>query len=587
MHRRRLYPPDPLSYRVLIVTVALITAFICALFTALASFVVWAGAENTPADEEFLRRLLIKGIAFAGLSAVLGALLYRRRHVQRHFDPTLPPVQRQSWKSLAGLVIALAGAAALIFPRVEQYPQPMPDETHHLIVARNVAQHGIYASGHPDTRFKEFDTYDSVGPTVIVSVAAAFRIFGTSLPVSRYIMGGFFLLLCVAAYGFWRPVGGGPAGVCAVFLVIAATGSVYLGRSLYGEVPALMFFLTGLVCWRRALMGPPPKRNAQPQPPVDEDEETLVPQRFELPAWGWSLAAGLFLGLAILTKYFLVVSAFAFLGALIFDRMSYRLARLPHIIAPAAGVAAVLGGWFLWQVLFRHSPAEALQETAAIYRHHLVFGFKTLINTFPQLIRHPWWSVVVVATLVLVMYAVFNIEYDPPAIVAFFLAPFLIYWWLFFTPGNIPRYIWYSSAVAAIFVGTGLWGILRRIVRVESRARIRVAYILVLAVLVLSPVLSLWQQARLVYAADESADDRALAAYVNGLPPNVTLGTTWWPLERDLNFAAGRYVPVFESPEAAETDYVIVNWQTHPEQVRQSKPVFEAGRYKIYDTHSF
>lgn len=117
----------------------------------------------------------------------------------------------------AGLLAVLV--CTLFLPRLDVYPWAAPDEVHHLTVAKNIAVHGAYASGHPDRGLDYFDTYDSVGGPVLLPVAGAFTVFGAGLGVARGVMVLFFLTsaggVCVlrgAGHGeTWRAAAGDTA----------------------------------------------------------------------------------------------------------------------------------------------------------------------------------------------------------------------------------------------------------------------------------------------------------------------------------------------------------------------------------------
>ncbi len=511
-------------------------AFLCAAFTVCAGcFLLLASAPVL--SEEGGRpyyRLLAKSAGFAVIALV--SLWRFARNLKTARMPASDPSEDSTEDAKRSLVScwrwwlpALAIAALMVLPRLHAYPHAEPDEIHHLIVARNLAAYGLYATGHPALGFEKFDDYDSVGPPVILPIAAIFRLAGSSLAGARAIMATYFLALCIALFALIRPVLGDRAAALGLLLMSFSFGSTYLGRTLYGEVPALFFVALALLCWRAALTSGRP--------------------------WRYGLLSGLAFGCALLCKYFLIVGAWALLGAWLIDRVTARRIRWDHLAPAAIATLAVLLTWFAVQEWGKGQAAGAAMGIAAMYQHNLLFGLSSLPQTAGWLLRQPATLLVMTASFGWGMHAALVRRYDPPTLVLLLLAPYLAFWWVFFTPGNIPRYMWYTCAVLGLFSGQLALAALDGM-RTSRGNPIRIAgFLFLIAIIAIPAAGRLQEQGVRVFARDEMRDDRELARILASMPEKTHIGTTVWPLEGAMNFLAGRAVTRLSEPNEAIFPY--------------------------------
>ncbi len=348
------------------------------------------------------------------------------------------------------------------------------------------------------------------------------------------LIAAFGVAFTVLVYFVFLPLYGARASGLASFFALAAFGTIYLSRSLYGEVPALAFVLLGLLAWRQGL--------------ARERGALLL------------IAAGLCFGLAVLTKAFMAAAALAVVGAYVFDRVSHRRISPRGILLPAAGTLVIMGAWQAVEFAGRHLVAGDKPSLALYYRHSLSFGLGPV-----------WENVGLVATvvpvLVLGVFAVgmavprvFRDHYDPALVVLFLLAPLTVFWFAFFTPMHLPRYLWYPAVIAAMFSGPLADRMMSagRIApainpRVFTPARVAVAGLL--AWVYLAPGV---ETAYKVFSADQAGPDRAVARYVAELPAGARIATTYWPAERLLNFLDARRVTVLTPGTAAGADYDVL-----------------------------
>ncbi|MCC6695241.1 MAG: glycosyltransferase family 39 protein [Candidatus Hydrogenedentes bacterium] len=516
-------------------TVFWLVVFLCSSFTAVAACIVWCASQFSGIEEPagFLLRLFVKGFLFALVMLFAAGRL--RRAAQTRPEPVAPTSATTSPDLVhrpAALALVLAAIALLVCPYLGTYPHLEPDEAHHLIVARNLAQYGVYGSGHPEAGFTWFDDYDSVGPPVIGPTALAIHIGEDTLISGRIVMAVFYLLLATAAYVFMRPLFGVPSAVTSILVAAASVGSVYLGRTLYGEAPALFFLLTALLFWRLSIQGHAPLSTA--------------------------LVSGVFFAFMILSKFFIAVAVWPMLGAIIFDRMTHRRVRAVHILAPAAMAALIVGAWFFVPSLVHPTDGGGTSGMLSMYRHNLLFGFHSVGVTLLWILREPLMLLVFLLAMTAAVPIVFHRSYDPAGIALFLLAPFIAYWWLFFTTGNIPRYLWYAIAVSAFFTGPLVWMFLRG-TRTAKTPAARTACVLLAGLVLLPFLLNTYRESQGIFARDDMADENALANYVASLPSGHPIATTFYPVERSMNVLTGRYVKrVPADPTAFSSNGIVI-----------------------------
>jgi hypothetical protein len=177
---------------------------------------------------------------------------------------------------------------------------------------------------------------------------------------------------------------------------------------------------------------------------------------------------------------------------------------------------------------------------------------------------------------------IFYRRYDPAAAVLFLFAPFIAYWWIFFTTGNIPRYVWYAIVIGAIFSGPLAWLLVRGTQR-TNKPTARLACI-VLAIPVLAPyLLNTWMELSGIYGRNDMKDEYALAAYVQNLPDHEDLSTTFFPIERSVNLLAGRSIARIPAMREAVADsgLVIVDSVSQEMLLNDVTTVERFGRYAV------
>jgi hypothetical protein len=133
---------------------------------------------------------------------------------------------------------------------LSDYPAPWFDEGSHMHVPQTLVRYGVYADRSSDG-FRYFGPTLGVGPTVLLPVAGSFAVFGIGLIQARLVMVAFLLGAAWTFYQLARKLGGQYMALIALALLVTSPSLAFLetGRQVLGEVPALLFLVTGLLVW--------------------------------------------------------------------------------------------------------------------------------------------------------------------------------------------------------------------------------------------------------------------------------------------------------------------------------------------------
>lgn len=238
---------------------------------------------------------------------------------------------RRSRERAAVLALALL-AAALALVNLPYAPPTWFDEGSHLHVPKTLVQHGVYADISSEG-FRYFGPTIGVGPTVMLPVAAAFKLGGIGLLQARLVIVAYLALALVALYVLARRLYGWQVAALAVLLALASRtlrfeGVAEYGRQVLGEVPGVAFLLLGLLAYSAAILRPATARRS-------------------------SMLAGLAFGLALVTKnqfVLIILPALALLTLL--DWGYYRASSWWVRLAPPAIAVACFAAWTLAMLTF-------------------------------------------------------------------------------------------------------------------------------------------------------------------------------------------------------------------------------------------
>jgi 4-amino-4-deoxy-L-arabinose transferase-like glycosyltransferase len=263
-----------------------------------------------------------------------------------------------------GVLLALAVILFLAFYNLTGYPLTWFDEGSHLHVPKTLVRFGVYAD-YSSEGFRYFGPTIGVGPTVMLPIAAVFRLFGIGLFQARLVMAVYLLAAIYVFFRFAYSLGGSRIAWAATALLVASrsTGLVEYGRQVLGEVPGFFFLVWGLGLWFSG---------------------------WERSSWKRLAGVGLLFGLAMVTKYqYLIILAPTLTVAWLANWFYYRTAPHRVFIAPGLVAAAGFGFWQLYLILYL-GPATAAENLAqlraATAGAALVFSPSLMLTGFKALL---------------------------------------------------------------------------------------------------------------------------------------------------------------------------------------------------------
>jgi hypothetical protein len=243
-----------------------------------------------------------------------------------------------SSRSLAKL--GVAGCFVFVsFYNLSDYPTTWFDEGVHLHVPQTLVRYGEYADRSSDG-FRYFGPTIGVGPTVMLPIAAVYKLFGIGLLQARIVMALFLLGAMYLFYRLARSLGGPLLAAVALVLLVSSPAVALLetGRQVLGEVPGFFFLLAGLIVWFSAW-----------------DR-----------SWGHLTLAGLLFGAAAVTKYqnlILLVPTIALAAGA--NLLYYKTTRLRIFLWPGMVLGTVFGVWQLILVVYL-GPQTSAENFAAL-----------------------------------------------------------------------------------------------------------------------------------------------------------------------------------------------------------------------------
>ncbi|MBL8153244.1 MAG: glycosyltransferase family 39 protein [Anaerolineae bacterium] len=233
--------------------------------------------------------------------------------------------KRASWIERTVIAGAIVLILFIMLYRLDQYPSPWYDEGAFLKVAKNLASNGIYADYSSEGN-RYLGPVVSTGPTVLLPIAALFKLVGVTVLGARLPMVVYSLLLLWLVYRLSRRVGTS-VGIAAltVILVVVSPGVnfQFYGRVVLGEVAGIVFWIAGLHLWLRT---------------------------GRLRTLGL-VGVGILLGLACITKlqYALFILPAVFASWMI-DLIWYRQRDWRYFVIPGAVAGTLAVGWLIFAV---------------------------------------------------------------------------------------------------------------------------------------------------------------------------------------------------------------------------------------------
>jgi 4-amino-4-deoxy-L-arabinose transferase-like glycosyltransferase len=417
----------------------------------------------------------------------------------------------------AAKALAVAIILFLALYNLTGYPLTWFDEGSHLHVPKTLVRFGVYADYSSDG-FRYFGPTLGVGPTVMLPIAAAFRLLGIGLFQARLVMAVYLIATIYAFYRLAHGLGGQRLAWLATILLVASRGAAIftIGRQVLGEVPGLFFILAGLVVWFAA---------------------------WEKAGWLRLSLVGLLLGLAMITKYQYLLFLIPTLGvAWLANWIYYRSAPQRVFIVPGLVAVASFALWQLYIILYL-GPATASENFAALREASagaaLSFSPALMRSSLNTLVSIPvyWGSLLPVLVYGFFLALPRRREEQQWAILLILVAANLgwyvvasIGWW---------RYAFLGMALTSLFVArfiydltdglqlriVDFWRDVRRGQLTVRRHALRGAMLIWLVVMIVLPLgETMWEIISPGFNAPE-----AMAAYLNEHIPQDVLIETWEP----------------------------------------------------------
>lgn len=339
---------------------------------------------------------------------------------------------RPKYQEAGAIIVLLAGTLLLGLYNLATYPAPWFDEGWYLHIARNLAIYGQYATLSSEG-FRYDDTALAVAPTLYLPIALVFRWVGVGLVQARLIMVAYLLLATVMFYLVARAAGNYVIAVIATYLFLTHmeddlfTSTIYLGRQVMGEVPALCFFLAGCLLWFRAL--------------------TVGRARY-------TTSVGFLFGLAVVTKlqfiFFIVPTLSLFV--LLAHVQPLRPVRKPAIEALVSSLV-VIAAWYavLWAVLGSQNLVNLVKGLLVASSPQVrVFSIHTLGESIKFILRSDF----LVFGLPAVFYTLWRaVRRGCSELRQLFLGAFILTGWSWYMLASVgwPRYAYPFLAISNVF----------------------------------------------------------------------------------------------------------------------------------------
>ncbi|MDW8068675.1 MAG: glycosyltransferase family 39 protein [Anaerolineae bacterium] len=498
------------------------------------------------------------------------------------------------------ILIAVAGILFLALYNLTDYPLTWFDEGSHLHVPKALVRFGVYAD-YSSEGLRYYGPTIGVGPTVMLPIAAVFKVFGIGLLQARLVMA---LYLLAAIYGFYRlafTLGGCRLAWAVTALVVSSTGIIEYGRQVLGEVPGLFFVVAGFGLWLSAW-------------------EKASGRRLVL--------VGALLGLAMVTKHqYLLILAPTLALAWLANLLYYRVAPQRVFLVPGLIAAACLALWQIYLILYL-GPSTASENLEMLRQQAAGAAFAFSPKLMRESVKYLLSLSVYLGMLFPVLFygSVLSLprhrEGQRWGVVLLFVLTNLL--WYIFASIGWPRYAFPGLTMASFFVAdffhrltdgftiewTSLWETLRGKRSDLQKYAFRWAMLLWFAIMVARPLV--YNVRRIV--APPLNTPAAMAAYLDAHVPHDTLIETFEPemgflTDHNYHFAPTevlhqgvRYVwlngpPPSESYDFVQKekpDYVLIGplarWiNLYPADVLADhyRPVvrFEAGDSPVYELY--
>ena len=235
---------------------------------------------------------------------------------------------RNRGKVKIGFMVLGIGCIVFIgFYNQPYYPVTWFDEGLALQGAINLVRFGEYAMRSAEG-FRILDQpLIANGPGLIIPITLVFQIWGVELMNARTLMVVYFVMTALVFYNIASRFNGNISALISIFLLFAipSEGFIFYGRQALGNVPALLYFLLGVLIFLK-----------------HGNTKKIL----------YALGVGLFFGFALITKgqYWIFVPVLALVA--IADYFFYKQIGLKFSVTMLLTTLACISTWFLMQLLY-------------------------------------------------------------------------------------------------------------------------------------------------------------------------------------------------------------------------------------------
>lgn len=417
-------------------------------------------------------------------------------------------------KQIGQAILATAAICLLAFLGLYHQPyQPISwqDEGFVLQGAMNLVRYGKYAMLSSEG-FRILDQpLVANGPGVVLPIAASFSLFGIGLLQARLVVWLFMLWAIVMFYLVAVRLSGKAAACISTITLVSATteGFLYYGRIALGNMPALAYLLTGsffLIEWIRS-------RQSR-----------------------YTFLAGLFFGLAVITKAQTALILPTLVSAALIERIYFRKTGVGGYITMIAVILGFFLFWYIVQYLIV-GRENFTQHLAAIQSSSRVSIF--VLN--PERIPRNAWQLMISGIPVYlfpgVLWAIWSLREKPRESVIHFtfllLTVIWLSWYVIFSIGW-HRYFFEPAVIGMLFSGQ-LIVYLASSFKKAKNATTRVIATAMIGVLAVAVGIGLVNNLRRIIAEPDTTLQEFSNYLSQNVPPGAVIESWEWQIDPLVN----------------------------------------------------
>jgi hypothetical protein len=123
------------------------------------------------------------------------------------------------------------------------------DEGFNLQIPASLIKQGSYSTTYDGGR--DFDPVITTGPTVLLPIFALFKMLNIGLYEARFVMFLYFLGMILSVLFVSNKLGGTLGSITSLILLGSLPLIFYFGLRIFGEIPAILFLLLGIIALER------------------------------------------------------------------------------------------------------------------------------------------------------------------------------------------------------------------------------------------------------------------------------------------------------------------------------------------------